>query len=278
MPGELAGGEELLNELGSYRRAFAVVRRVTGSEQWDMISAERRKDLLVFLALAMFPKCPDLCDFPLALQHDIKAFFSAYGNARSEARSLLFSVGKMDLVDSVCQHAQFGKLLPDALYVHASGINMLPPELRVYEGCARVLAGRIEGATIIKFSRREPKITYLLYPGFDTRPHPELAASLRVHLQTRRLKYQEFNAENNPSILHRKETLVPPEYPCRKKFVRLTQQEERHGLFKFPEIIGRRDQWQALVAEQGLRFRGHQLIRKRKQSGSDSKLRAVGDA
>lgn len=260
---ELAEGQQIIRELGSFKRAFAVVRRVTGSEQWESISEERKKDLLVFLALAMFPRCPELKSLPLVMQHDLRWFFSGYTNARSEARDLLFSVGKMNLIDSVCQQAKQGKLLPEALYVHVTGINMLPPELRVYEGCARVLAGRVEGATLVKFSRREPKISYLLYPEFDSDPHPRLAASLRVHLQTLKLKYQEFETVNNPFILHRKETLVPADYPFRRKFERLTKQEEKEGLFNSPETIGRRDHWQALLAEKGLRLRGHQLVRHR---------------
>jgi len=258
---ELPRGEEILSELGSFKRAFAVVRRITGVQQWDTISEERRKDLLVFLALSMFPKCPELSQFPAVLRHDIKAFFPSFRNALAEARLLLFSVGKMDLVDTVCRQSSFGKLLPDALYVHASSINMLPAELRVYEACARILSGRVEGATVIKFSRREPKITYLLYPNFDTDPHPALSASLRVHLQELKLRYREFRSEDNPAILHRKETLVPTEYPSWKKFARLTNLEERAGLFASPETIGRRQQWQALLSAKGLRLRGHQLIR-----------------
>ncbi len=261
--GELPGGEQILCELGSFRRAFSVVRRITGAEQWDIISAERKKDLLVFLALSMFPKCPELSQLPLLLRHDMNSFFSNFSEARSEAHRLLFSVGKMDLIDCSCQNANFGKLLPDALYVHASTINMLPPELRVYEGCARILIGRVEGATIVKFSRQEPKITYLLYPKFDSDPHPALAASLRVHLQTRKLKYREFGADSNPYILHRKETFVPSDYPCRKTFERLTQSEEEAGLFASPQTIGRRDQWTTLLSEKGFRLKGHQLVRYR---------------
>lgn len=215
--GEFSSEREILAELGSYKRAFSIVRRVTGTEQWDTIVAERKKDALVFLALAMFPRCPELSELPTALRHDVKAFWGSYAKAKEDARSLLFSVGKTDLVDSSCQRAAFGKLLPDALYVHASSINALSPELRVYEGCARVLTGRIEGATIIKLSRREPKVTYLLYPDFDRDPHPALAASLRVQLQTLKLKYHEFRSTDNPPILHRKETFVPADYPDREK-------------------------------------------------------------
>jgi DNA phosphorothioation-associated putative methyltransferase len=263
MPGELDGGERLLNELGSYRRAFAVVRRVTGSEQWNAISDERRRDLLVFLALAMFPKCPNFGGLPTVLQYDVRAFFSGYNSACSEARALLFSLGRAEIIDSACQQAGVGKLLPDALYVHNSALHLLPPELRVYEGCARVLAGRLEGATLVKLSRREPKVTYLHYPKFDTDPHPTLAASLRVHLQKLSLKYREFNNGNNPPILHRKEALVPPDYPYREKFAKLTEQEERQGLLDFPESIGRKGRWDALIAGRGLRLHGHRLVRSR---------------
>jgi len=237
------------------------VCRVTGAEQWDIISAERKKDLLVFLALSMFPKTPELSQFSTPLQRDIKFFFPSFGDACSEARRLLFSVGRMDVVDSSCQQASCGKLLPDALYVHLSAINMLPAELRIYEGCARILPGRVEGATIVKFSRREPKVTYLLYPNFDIDPHPALAASLRVHLQTLKLKYREFGTDSNPSILHRKETFVSPDYPCWKKFARLTRLEEAAGLFSSPQTIGRREQWESLLSEKNLRLRGHQLFR-----------------
>jgi len=44
--------------------------------------------------------------------------------------------------------------------------------LRLYEGCANRTIGRLEGATVIKFHTKTPKISYLFYPDFDTDPIP----------------------------------------------------------------------------------------------------------
>jgi DNA phosphorothioation-associated putative methyltransferase len=84
-------------------------------------------------------------------------------------------------VDAACKTAGFGKLMPTALYVHAESLHRLPGVLRVYEGCARVLTGEVEGTTILKLRRHEPKISYLAYPAFETDAHPALVRSLRGH-------------------------------------------------------------------------------------------------
>jgi DNA phosphorothioation-associated putative methyltransferase len=258
--GELDSFDDIVRELGSVKRAFAIVRRATGASQWNEIVEDRRSDLLVYLALAMFPKTPKFTDLPATLRHDIKALFATHGRACADAKALLFSVGSMKRIDEVCRNVRFGKLLPDAFYVHVSAVDALPPELRVYEGCARVLAGRVEEATLVKFRRQEPKITYLHYPNFDQDPHPALAGSLRVHLQTFNLRYRDFSNEENPAILHRKETLVAPGYPLHEKFAKLTEEEERLGLYEHPERIGRAKQWRELLTARGLRFEGYRIL------------------
>jgi DNA phosphorothioation-associated putative methyltransferase len=257
--GELDCSGDIVRELGSLKRAFGIVRRATGAQQWNGIVRERKSDLLVYLALAMFPKPPRFTELPETLRYDVRALFSTHKRACIEAKDLLFSVGNFKRINEVCSGLSFGKLLPDALYVHVSAIDGLPPELRVYEGCARVLAGRVDGATVVKFSRREPKVTYLHYPNFDEDPHPALEGSLRVHLQTFSLKYRDFSNEANPPILHRKETLVATDYPLREEFSRLTRREEGLGLLAEPLTIGRRDQWLQLVHGKGLRFQGHNV-------------------
>ena len=52
---ELSQAGEIEGEaLGSIKRAFSIIRRVTGPDDWDRISVERSEDLLVFIALAQF--------------------------------------------------------------------------------------------------------------------------------------------------------------------------------------------------------------------------------
>ena len=120
----------------------------------------------------------------------------------------------MTKVDAACTQAPFGKLMPTALYVHTEGLNRLSGILRVLrEGCARVLSGAVEGTTIIKLRRHEPKISYLGYPGFDDDAHPHLTKSVRVDLRSLHLKYRDFTESPDPPILHRKEEFVPEDYP-----------------------------------------------------------------
>jgi DNA phosphorothioation-associated putative methyltransferase len=91
-------------------------------------------------------------------------------------------------VNTACSSAPIGKKTPEALNVGHTAIDQLPTSLRVFEGCARAYIGRVEGANIVKLNRLEPKISYLSYPDFQDDPHPALAQSLSVHLQTFRVR------------------------------------------------------------------------------------------
>ena len=262
LPGEeeLPRAAELIAACGSIRRAFAIVRRVTGSDQWDEIIRSHSQDLLVYLALGRFPRRPPFGVLPFDLQRDVKAFFGTYRHACELADGLLFSAGDMGQVDEACRAAPVGKLMPNALYIHVSGLAHVPPLLRVYEGCARVLTGTVEDATVIKLHRKEPKVSYLCYPEFDSNAHPELRSSFRVHLQTFHIKQQDFQDSDNPPILHRKELFVPAEYPLRSEFAALTKAEEDRGLFADIARIGTRKLWQELLKRSHVRIDGHRLI------------------
>ncbi len=75
---EFPQAAEVAARFGSLRRAFALVRRVTGPEEWDRIRRRSTEDLLVYLALARFRKRPPLGQLPLVLQRDMRAFFGTY--------------------------------------------------------------------------------------------------------------------------------------------------------------------------------------------------------
>jgi DNA phosphorothioation-associated putative methyltransferase len=230
-------------------------------EQWDEITRSHTQDLLVYLALGRFPRRPPVGALPRDLQLDVKAFFGTYRRACELADRLLFSVGDMGQIDAASRTAPVGKLMPNALYLHVSGLDQLPPVLRVFEGCARVLAGTVEAATILKLHRREPKVSYLCYPGFDAHAHPELQSSFRVHLQTLRIKYQDFQESDNPPILHRKEEFVPANYPLRADFAELTGAEEACGLFADPNRIGNKKFWEEVLERNHVRIDGHRLVK-----------------
>jgi DNA phosphorothioation-associated putative methyltransferase len=263
--GELANQEELLIEFGNFRRAYKVILQATDEAEWDAIAYRRSLDILVYLALTQFGQRPSIHKLASEMRNDIKAFFGSYQEACEVADRMLFSLGQPNVVKNACQTSKIGKLTRSALYIHVSVLQELDPLLRMYEGCASRTIGRVDGATIVKFSTEKPQISYLFYPEFDTDPHPALHTSIKIDFQTLEVAYRDYHTSTNPPILHRKETFVIPSYPLYEKFAYLTRQEEKWGLLKHKSDIGTREGWQKCLAECGVEIRGHRVY-KRKDS------------
>ena len=259
--GELPTARQLSQIFGSAARAFSLLRRVTGADCWDRIRQERRADVLVYLALAAFPKRPRFGALPEELRHDIRAFFGSYKSGCTEADALLFSAGNQDAVDRACRDATVGKLLPDALYVHHTAVEHLPPVLRVYEGCGRQLAGALEGLTLVKFFRRRARVSYLAYEDFDRVAHPALRTTVVADLKRLDLHFRNYTRSENPPVLHRKELFVADDHPARARFARLTAREEKMGMLSATSTIGTKDGWLAVLVRHGVSIRGHRILR-----------------
>lgn len=250
-------------EFGSPKRAFALIRRITGDDEWEATRRRRSEDLLVYMALAKFRRRPRLSQLPVTLQRDIRAFFGTYKKGCEKADALLYRAGDSDAVDQACKASNVGKLLPNALYIHRIALNDLEPLLRVYEGCARSYLGEIEDANVVKLHRFSGKVSYLSYPGFESDPHPALMRSVKLSLRSLELNCWDYLDSDNPPVLHRKEAFLPKEHPLLAKFARLTQQEERHGLLEDTATIGTRTGWQTRLQERGFELRGHRLVKRR---------------
>ena len=192
---------------------------------------------------------------------------ASYSQACRQADDLLFRSGNAEAVDEACKRATVGKLLPNALYVHREALDSLEPLLRVYEGCARAYLGEVEGANLVKLHRHSGKVSYLVYPDFETDPHPALLRSIKLSLRTRELDCYDYATSTNPPVLHRKETFLPPGHPPPAKFARLTAQEEKHGLLDDTATIGTRQGWEARLRERGFAVRGHRLVRRKEGRG-----------
>ena len=265
---ELENDDEIVEIFGSLRRAFRVIRTVTENERWDKIREERSQDLLIYLALSRFEGRAPFGRLPLSLQRDVKAFFGAYTKACATADELLFSLGQPGVVEAACRQSNIGKLTPSALYVHTSALPEVSTVLRLYEGCARGYLGHVEGANVIKLHLREPTISYLSYPKFEISPHPPLASTLNVHLQTFRLRSKDYASSGNRPILHRKELFVSRDYLAYKKFARLTRIEESKGLYQDTSRIGFENGWKEVLTQKGLYLKGHRLLSARRHKSS----------
>jgi len=260
---ELPGGSEIRERFGSLKRAFRLVQRAHDVEARKRVVAARGEDLLIFLALSRFDGRPRFGRLPLPVRRDIRAIFSSYRRACEEADVALLAVGDMERVLRAARGSSVGKLTPSAIYVHESALEGLPPLLRLYEGCARGYIGRVDGANLVKLHTSDPMVSYLSYPAFESDPHPALASSMTVHLQTFRVRERDYTPSQNPPILHRKEKFIASDHPLHAKFARLTRQEESKGLYEAPAHIGTRRGWEDLLVREGLVLRGHRLIWRR---------------
>lgn len=169
------------------------------------------------------------------------------------------SIPSLDVILNCCQRSSVGKLLPNALYVHTYALTSLDPILQEYERRGRVTE-LTQKATLVKFSLDKPNISYLFYPDFDHDPHPSLTLSIVVDLNT--LDYKEWNyqASDNPPILHRKETFITPDYPLYPEFDHLTRLEVTLGLLEQSRMIGTRKEWEYRLKRLNIALLGHYLV------------------
>jgi len=191
-PDEFSLTPQIVERLGSVKRAFAIVRRVTDEAPWEEIAAKRREDLLVYLALSRFGRRPPFAKLPISTQRDIKAFLGSYARACKLADALLFSVADATLIDQACRGATIGQLVDNGLLVHRDALDSLEPLLRTYEGCARALIGEIDAADVIKLHRFSGKVSYLLYRDYETEEKPALRARIKVCLRDLSIGFFEY--------------------------------------------------------------------------------------
>jgi DNA phosphorothioation-associated putative methyltransferase len=256
----VGASENITAALGSLARGQRLIRQVTGDGPWERAAAARQADLLVYIGLSRFGRRPRLSQMPITLARDIKAHFGSYQAACDKADRLLYATGQSELLRLVARKAAVGKLTPSALYVHRSALAQLPPVLRIYEGCAQVLAGTVEVANVIKLSVTEPQVSYLVYPGFDGQAHPALEAAVTVNLRQLSIDFRDFGRLDNPPVLHRKEDFVADDYPHRDLWCRLTRSEVRAGLYEHPERIGTKRGWETTLQSRAVALRGHRLV------------------
>jgi DNA phosphorothioation-associated putative methyltransferase len=260
--GELASEEAIKSEFRSFQRAFKLILQATDRYEWEAIAEKRRQDLLVYLALGKFSGRPTIRKLAPEIKADVKALFGSYKQACTIADILLIHVGDLQKIANLCQTSNIGKQLDGALAVHISALEKLPPLLRLYEGCASRNFYRLENANIVKIYYNKPKITYLVYPEFDTKAHPALQATMEVDLHNLSVTYHDISDETNPLILHQKDALVAPDYPSYKKFVRLTKKEQNSGLLKNRDAIRRLHGWLRCLRENEIIIEGHKLSSK----------------
>ena len=222
--------EAVCQRFGSTKKAlrFLVGRFI--SETLERAAESRRKDLLVYVALANFRRRVPFELLPEGLQADIRFFWRSYPKALAQGREILFAAGNADLVARLCEETPFGHQDAQALYIHSSLIAELHPILRVYIGCAELLCGEARDADIVKIHKRSGKLSLLFYDDFFGNPFPELHTRIKVNLRTREVEMFDHRSAVRQEVLYFKERYVAPGHPDRERWGAVTRALQELGL------------------------------------------------
>lgn len=257
--GELSNESQLKAELGTIRRAFKLISQVTEVEDWSAIAEQRRQDLLLYIALSSFRKRPSFQKLSPLVREDIKALFGSYRQACLIADLMLRTLADLENLADLAEVSTVGSKSKYSLLIHISALDSLDLSLRLYEGCASRNFGRLEHANLIKFSWRQPQITYLCCPDFDQVAHPTVENTMTVNLDTLEIRYRDYQEDDDPPIIHRKDSLVNSDYPNYAKFAKLTRQEQQWGLLSDCQSISHKQGWLKCLADKGATIEGHVL-------------------
>jgi DNA phosphorothioation-associated putative methyltransferase len=209
---------EIRHLFGSHENTLNICREYFDEDNFSHAEKVRRDDLLVYLALDHFGKRQVYRRMPESLQRDIKYHFIKYKNARDEARELLFSVSDTTLIHEACKVAYetlpASQLSDDhSLVFHKDFLNLCPPRLRVYIGCALQLYGDLEQINLIKAHIQSGKVTLMAYEGFDSIAIPLLKERIKIKLQEQDIDFFDYVYGFRPQPLLMKSKLLSKDHP-----------------------------------------------------------------
>ncbi len=233
LPEEYPASPTLVESFGSVKKAFTLCLRKLGSVEYNRARALRRNDLLVYLALANLRKRIPFMKLSLSLRTDIKTFFGDYGAGLQAGFELLRAAADPGEIELACEELAIGWQDAQALYVHRTLLDQLPPVLRAYVGCATALFGDVEQADIIKMHKASGKVTFLVYEDFEHQPLPQLKHRIKVNLRTRWV--EAFDHTSSGQLLYFKERFLDPKHPNRSEMEACSEQLRKLGIL---EIVG----------------------------------------
>ena len=199
-PEEFPRFAELRENVGSAKRALRLFVLRGGGEEVRRAADTRKRDLLVYVALANLRKKVPFGHLSQSLRWDIREFFGNYTQALKQGLELLYAAGDEGEIELACENLKVGWQDEQALYVHRSLLAELPPVLRAYVGCATSLFGDVTQADVIKLHKTSGKVTFLVYDDFEDRDVPELRQRIKVNLRTRWVQVFDHSIEHQPLV------------------------------------------------------------------------------
>ena len=210
-PEEYQHTGELREKIGSPKVALRIFVQKGGGEEVRLAAENRKRDLLVYVALANLRQRVPFGHLSQSLRFDIREFFGNYTVALQKGMELLYAAGDTGEIELACEELKLGWQDEQALYIHRSVLDELPPVLRAYVGCATALFGDVSQTDVVKLHKASGKVTFLGYDDFEGKPLPELRNRIKVNLRTRWV--QVFDHSKDGQLLFFKERFVAPKHP-----------------------------------------------------------------
>ena len=144
-----------------------------------------------------------------------------------------------ELFLSLVKQIEVGKQLPDAIYLHKDAFSSLPEQLISFVfAVGKAVRLPEDQWNLVKFFKKEFRLSLLHYPTFYQDSYPALKQSLNVDLTKLSHKITCYTDSDNPPILHRKETMILPTSEFFPQFVAITEEGENAGLYENSRLIG----------------------------------------
>ena len=206
---EFEYSEQLRRVAGSHLKAFHALNEQCGGSLFIEAQEARKNDLLVYFALGLFEKRQAYIQMPDSLKRDIKSFFQSITAAQEQARDILFSVGRPEVIQTACVEAQeqiqCGEYTDGHSFTfHKDFLNSLPPVLRIYIGCAIQLYGDIEEMQLIKAHIRSGKVSLMRYKDWE-KETPMLIERIKIKLRDQDIDFFDYVGEYEPTPLLNKD-------------------------------------------------------------------------
>lgn len=259
---EFEGCAILTAALGSWGRVLRVALATHAQASLERAVAQRRDDLLVFLALRLFERKQPYRQLDASLQRDIKAHFGDYANALSAAQQALNEVAQPSLLDDAAREASergLGYYVDsDYLQLEAGLVSRLPARLRIFVGCGSVLHGDLSGVDVVKIHLRSSKLSLLKFDDFHGKPLPLMTERIKIRLRDLDIDFFIYN--DSPPPLYYKGRYLNEEAPRYAEQLAFDESLEALQLFDSATHGPPLAEIEAVLANRRLMIRGFSLV------------------
>ena len=202
---EFEFSEQIRRVAGSHIKAHKALVEHFGNELFDEAQSKRKDDLLVYFALGLFGKRKPQTKMPDGLKRDIKFFYSSYNEAIEQAKEVLFSMGNPELIEESCNEAyellKSGYLEDGHSYTfHIRHLGDLPPELRIYIGCATQLYGDLDNFHLVKAHMTSGKVSLMRYDDWN-KDTPLLVERIKIKMRDQDVDFFDYGDRFEPPPL-----------------------------------------------------------------------------